>query len=185
MPSLSGQSTDANVPGVLGESTVGEGVRGASHSQHGGVVGVNDNGQGGAGVFGDSQNGEGVHGTSHSQHGGVVGVNDNGQGGAGVWGESQNGEGVFGISHSAAHVGVFGRNTAGGPAGFFEGSVMVTGDLKVKGVSFGPDQIHALNQQVAGLQQQVAELTSLINGARTQEIADVANINGRLAAHGI
>lgn len=43
---LSGQSTDSNVPGVLGENTADSGV--------------------GAGVFGKSQVGEGVHGETSS-----------------------------------------------------------------------------------------------------------------------
>ncbi len=68
-----GESTSSF--GVYGESQQSEGVRGVSHSQHGGVVGVNDNAQGGQGVWGECQNGEGVRGVSHSQHGGVVGVN--------------------------------------------------------------------------------------------------------------
>jgi hypothetical protein len=135
-----GQSTDPNVPGVLGESTAGEGVRGISHSQHGGVVGVNNNAQGGQGVYGESTAGEGVRGIGHSpDHGGVVGTNDGGgdgvfgqsnsngrgvagfsQGGQGVYGhsvtqagvvgESDQFDGVFGESHSNQHAGVTGRN---------------------------------------------------------------------------
>lgn len=93
----------------------------------------------GVGVFGESNANEGVRGVGHSRdHGAVVGTNDGG------------GPGVFG---------------KGNPAGFFDGDVTVTGDLKVRGASLGPEQIQALGQQVTGLQQQVTgfqqQVTSL------------------------
>jgi hypothetical protein len=106
-------------------------VRGIGHHKdHGAVVGTNDGG--GVGVFGESNANEGVRGVGHSRdHGAVVGTNDGG------------GPGVFG---------------KGNPAGFFDGDVTVTGDLKVRGASLGPEQIQALGQQVTGLQQQVTSL---------------------------
>jgi hypothetical protein len=134
--------------GVYGESNTGVGVRGVSNTSSGvsgqsnssyGVsaqsnsfVGVYGESTSSYGVYGESQQSEGVRGISHSQHGGVVGFNDNAQGGQGVWGECQNGEGVRGVSHSQ-HGGVVGVNTAGGPAGFFEGKVTVTGDIELTG----------------------------------------------------
>ena len=44
MSSVTGQATNPNEAGVLGESSQFEGVRGVSHAGgHGGVVGINDN----------------------------------------------------------------------------------------------------------------------------------------------
>jgi hypothetical protein len=111
--------------GVLGESQDFEGVRGISHNpNHGGVVGICDKANGigvygfcddgsknlpGTGVFGESSLGEGVHGQTNSPTmAGVAGIMLNPQGtGAGVYGESR------------------GR----GPAGYFKGDVLVTGDI--------------------------------------------------------
>jgi hypothetical protein len=134
--------------GLVSESVQGEGIRGVSHSDHGAVVGVNvkTDSRGDAGWF-ESTAGEGCHGVSHSQgHGGVVGINDypgTDGGASGVYGESTHGEGVRGISHSphGAVVGVndntgpgiYGENRAHGPAGFFQGNVIVTGDLQLSG----------------------------------------------------
>lgn len=97
---------------IVGESVNNEGVRGISHSAHGGVVGVNDwaaNGQplgtGGNGGWFESLQGEGVRGMSKNpHHGGVVGVNTSG--GVGVYGEGRIG-------------------------GFFKGDVEVTGDIRM------------------------------------------------------
>ena len=136
------------------ESTQGEGVRGwAKSAHHGGVVGVNTAGgfgvygtsDDGNGVVGESKNSEGVRGVSHSAHGAVVGVNDwapdtPGDGGAGGWFESTQGEGVRGTSNTPHHGGVVGINNAhgiavygksDGTAGFFEGDVEVTGDIRL------------------------------------------------------
>jgi hypothetical protein len=63
---------DAGI-GVLGISTLGEGVHGESSSAHGGVTGVNNSD--GYGVYGISATGEGVHGeTNGTEHAAVVGV---------------------------------------------------------------------------------------------------------------
>ncbi len=105
--------------GVLGESVTGEGVRGVSHSAHGGVVGINDSDypsdlrlapvsifddsraiRGGPGGWFESNQGEGVRGWSKNpHHGGVVGVNT--AGGIAVYGTSDNGVGVSGTSVNA------------------------------------------------------------------------------------
>jgi hypothetical protein len=135
--------------GVWGESDLWEGVHGVSHGNAAGVAGFNDAAPGspGQGVWGESQNGdgvngiahgqnahgvwgesdlwEGVHGVSHGNAAGVAGFND--ATGQGVWGESQNGDGVTGTAHGtgAGIHGVGGR----GPAGYFDGNVLVTGDV--------------------------------------------------------
>jgi hypothetical protein len=127
---------------VWGESTTWMGVFGYSHST-----------TGGAGVNGEAPTGAGVYGVSHGAHSaGVEAVNDNttaqaGPGvrgrsaGTGVWGESGTWVGVFGHSVSTTGgAGVFGENPNGTGvhgrginAGFFEGDVVVTGDLRLVG----------------------------------------------------
>jgi hypothetical protein len=73
-------------------------------------------GVGGDGVFGVSQRGTGVHGFSQAN-------------GMGVFGESNDSDGVFGWSHSTGSAGVHGRGDTG-PAGFFDGNVVCTGNLE-------------------------------------------------------
>ena len=103
--------------GVVGESTSNEGVRGVSHNPHGGVVGINDSPPpGGNGGWFESNHGEGVRGWSRNpDHGGVVGVN------------TAKGIAVYGTSDDG--VGIHGRG--GRLAGFFEGDVEVTGDIRL------------------------------------------------------
>jgi hypothetical protein len=101
--------TDA---GVTGESNTGPGVYGASISGAAARAGSSD------GVLGESRGGKGVHGADYA-------------GGVGVYGESAEGAGVSGMSHSGTQPGVSGHNDGGGPAGFFEGSVTITGNLNI------------------------------------------------------
>ena len=145
---------------VIGESDSKEGVRGVSHSAHGGVVGINDwsgdgsPGSGGNGGWFQSSQGEGVRGqTNNPNHGGVVGVNTGGgiavygtsENSVGVWGTSTNNEGVHAETNSkfssavtgiqlnpdSTGAGVYGEHRGNGPAGFFKGDVLVTGDIKL------------------------------------------------------
>jgi hypothetical protein len=51
---------------------------------------------------------------------------------AGVVGESENFDGVFGIAHQKDRAGVSGHNP-GGLAGYFDGNVVVTGNISVTG----------------------------------------------------
>jgi hypothetical protein len=91
---------------VWAESTVGPAVTATSKS--------------GIGVHGISTSGTGIYGSSSSQ--------------AGVVGESQSVNGVYGISHTAGAAAVAGRNlsTAQGKlAGYFDGDVEVTGDIRL------------------------------------------------------
>lgn len=128
--------------GVLGENTNGgTGVEGRSHGVNAGVFGTNVSGIGvhgectgsSPGVFGQSDTGIGVQGTSrtnHAVHGesvagrGVVGIS---QTFVGVTGTSTSADGVFG--NSATGIGVHG--TGGKLAGFFEGDVEITGDIRL------------------------------------------------------
>lgn len=99
--------------GVEGEAGgAGDGIRGTSKSGNG-VLGIGNTGRG---VAGFSNTLQGVFGHSVSQ--------------AGVMGESDQFDGVSGTSHSPQHAGVSGHNP-GGMAGFFDGDVIVTGDIKL------------------------------------------------------
>jgi hypothetical protein len=128
--------------GVFGESYASEGVYGASQNLHG-MHGLNGQMSGlspsvACGVWGDSTEGYGVyassksndavHGESQSnQHAGVYGTNNSG--GFGVSALSSGNDAVHGESQSNQHAGVYGTNTGGGPAGYFSGDVLVTGDV--------------------------------------------------------
>ena len=125
--------------GVVGESENFHAVFGISHSAHnGGVFGANDAGNGAGfgvigtcdshiGVAGDSKTGTGVRGQSDTWRG----VFGHSRANAGVVGESEEFDGVWGMSKKAEAAGVSGHNAAGGLAGFFEGDVEVTGDIRL------------------------------------------------------
>jgi hypothetical protein len=122
------KSTDVNVPAVQGENTAGgDGVFGTGRR---GVVGVSDDFQGvfgksrdNAGVVGESDKMHAVFGVTHSTFAGVFGASD--AGGAGVAGESNTGIGVHG--------------KGGRLAGFFEGDVEVTGDIRLANADYAED----------------------------------------------
>jgi hypothetical protein len=136
----------ANVIAVSGASATGYGVEGL-----GGTIGV-FGASTAIGVKGLSSNGNGVYGVSMSP-------ND-----SGVWGDNQSGGyGVSGSTTSDTASGVWGSNSGAGPgvrgtafgsglAGFFEGTVNITGDLTVSGgknavvetVSFGKRKLYAV-----------------------------------------
>jgi hypothetical protein len=171
---------DAEGQGIWGESTRGEGVRGMSHSTHSAVVGVNDGG--GQGVYGESTQSEGVRGISHSAHGGVVGVNDGG--GQGVWGSSNQNEGVHGESNSptAAAVagialnpngtgaGIHGESRGQGPAGFFKGNVVVTGDIFLQNADCAEDfDIAALDGVEPGSVMVIGQDGALLESAQAYD----------------
>ncbi|HVK05771.1 MAG TPA: hypothetical protein VM490_20035, partial [Armatimonadaceae bacterium] len=113
----------------------GEGVRGVGHKG----AGVSGTSEVWIGTYGESRDFEGVRGVSHAAewHGGVVGINDSttAKAGPGVYGKSQLGVGVFGESPTG--IGVFGKG--GRLAGFFEGDVEVTGDLRLTNADCAED----------------------------------------------
>ena len=119
-------------PGVRGHSVNGRGTEGFSDTLEG-VVGISKQS---TGVLGISEaDGDGVVGRGRR---GVVGESDTFQGvfghsraNAGVVGESEEFDGVFGTSKKATAAGVSGHNAAGGLAGFFDGDVEVTGDIRL------------------------------------------------------
>jgi hypothetical protein len=116
--------------GVVGESEKFDGVWGHSHAEgFSGVSGRNTHQKGGNGVWGSSDAGRGVAGFSKTWQG-VYGFSESN---AGVVGESKDLDGIWGVSHSQQHAGVSGHNDAKGWAGYFEGTVEVSGDLTVRG----------------------------------------------------
>lgn len=167
-----GHSTDN--AGVVGESDHLHGIFGVCHNPHGaGVYGTNDQ-QGGFGVQGFNPVGDGVIGTGIR---GVVGQSDTFQGvygssrdNAGVVGESAQFDGVFGVSHNPSAAGVSGHsvNPDGTPnqnglAGFFDGTVTVTGNHQCNG-----------NAQVNGNHTVLGDI--FVPGADCAEHFDIAGL---------
>ncbi len=153
-------------PGVYGESKTWNGVRGVSQaSHHAAVAGVNEvpaadpAGQPlfpGPGVLGVSE-GVGVWGSSKTWVG-VLGETEGTSGGAGVWGNNKNGVGVLGETQAQHGIGVMGKHNFGGTAiyaespsgvgihakggrlaGFFDGDVEVTGDIRLNNADCAED----------------------------------------------
>jgi hypothetical protein len=131
-----GVSASGGKVGVSGSSVSGVGVSGDNKSNTtpavmgvcrgtaAGGTGVLGEGDFGRGVAGFSQVGQGVYGHSHSQ--------------AGVVGESDLFDGVWGVSHKLDAAGVSGHNP-GGLAGYFDGNVVVTGDITLANADCAED----------------------------------------------
>ncbi len=117
----------ANV-GVVGESNTGRGVMGISN----GNLGVSGESQLFPGVRGHSVNGRGTEGFSDNLEG-VVGISKQSTGVLGI--SEANGDGVNG--QSALGIGVHGKG--GRLAGFFEGDVEVTGDIRLANADCAED----------------------------------------------
>ena len=107
-------------PGLLGESTNGRGVVARSETDYGLRAASTKS----AGIRGSSVEGRGVEGWATDAEG-VVGISTNG---SGVSGQSE-GEGVGVAGWSKGGIGVHGKG--GRLAGFFEGDVEVTGDIRL------------------------------------------------------
>ena len=118
-----------NGTGVFGISETGRGVEGQSTENHA-VVGTSKGT--GTGVFGVGTKGRGVEGQSTENHA-VVGTSKGK--GAGVFGITDDGIGIEG--RSTNHIGVFGKG--GKLAGFFEGDVEVTGDIRLANADCAED----------------------------------------------
>ena len=148
-----GKSANQNVPGLTGVNTAnGEGVHGESEGGTGvagksktwaGIYGESESSSGvygkskrWAGVLGESESGSGVYGKSESTSGGA-GVLGEGVG-PGVIGKSKTWFGVFGESEdTTTGVGVYGKG--GRVAGYFEGNVEVTGDIRLTNADCAED----------------------------------------------
>jgi hypothetical protein len=137
--------------GLRASSEFGRGAEGWSNGHEGVVgtskagIGVYGTGTGTAGVVGDTEtgHGRGVEGRS----GTATGVYGTSTSGSGVEGHGKTGgyfegsfEGVHAVSHDPraagiagyndnAGPGLFGKSTGGGPAGYFDGDVIVTGQI--------------------------------------------------------
>jgi hypothetical protein len=173
--------TSSSGYGVQGASNTGDGVYGTTNNQgRGGVHGYNGT-NGGPGVWGESPNGNGVFATSTSGYGvygysggqaAVIGNNNNGgngvrgissgvgvsgEGGIGVYGKG--GIGVSGTSTSSTSHGVYGTNTAGGWAGYFDGKVTATGNVCAANIPCASDA--RLKQNVNNLDYGLRHLLQL------------------------
>jgi hypothetical protein len=112
--------------GVVGESDQFDGGFFISHSNvFSGVSGHND---AGTAVWGGSKTGRGVAGFTESWQG----VYGHSISNAGVVGESDRFDGGFFVTHNPTAAGVSAHNP-GGLAGWFDGNVVVTGDVQLPG----------------------------------------------------
>lgn len=117
-----------NENAIEGSAINGRGVVGVSETAYG----VSGDSKKSAGIRGTSIDGRGTEGWSTNTEG-VVGISTNGNG---VWGQTEGaGVGVLGTSQSGT--GVYGKG--GRLAGFFEGDVEVTGDIRLKNADCAED----------------------------------------------
>jgi hypothetical protein len=110
--------SSVNYSGVLGESALSTGVTGVNNSQGYGMIAT------AAATAHDY--GVGLQAESFGQN-----VFPNGPGSDGVRGitHTTNGSGVAGINDAPGGIGVYGSSAGGGPAGYFNGNVTVTGKI--------------------------------------------------------
>jgi len=114
--------------GVLGESTSGRGVVAKSDTDYG----LRAASRTSAGIRGSSVEGRGIEGWATKAEG-VVGISTTGNG---VWGQTD-GQGVGVLGTSKGGIGVYGQG--GRLAGFFEGDVEVTGDIRLMNADCAED----------------------------------------------
>jgi hypothetical protein len=114
--------------GVLGESANGRGVAGSSQTNYG----VRGHSSKIAGIRGSSDESRGVEGWATNSEG-VVGISTNS---TGVWGQTE-GAGIGVLGTSTSGVGIYGKG--GRLAGFFEGDVEVTGDIRLANADCAED----------------------------------------------
>lgn len=155
---VAGLNTGEGGFGVYGSCDQGTGIVGLSKTWHG-VYGETNSTKGGVGVFGRSEVGEGVRGETNSTVvAAVVGYSQNPSRdpegvSCGVFGRSEAGEGVHGETNSSVFAamagiqlnvnstgaGIYGEHRGRGPAGFFKGDVLVTGDIQLLNADFAED----------------------------------------------
>lgn len=150
---------------VAGEAAKGAGVLGTSKT-HYGVHGVNGARSGvkipsAAGVAGESADGDGVFGSSAKR----MGVEGASTDGVGVWGWSEKGEGVhaetrsssvaalsaINANESSTSAAVYAKHKGKGPAGLFDGDVVVTGDVILQGADYAEALTVASPEVTAGM----------------------------------
>ena len=126
--------------GVLGEGETWHGTAGISRSTVGGA-GIYGAGDPGTGVVGTSTGWIGVYGETFGTENGPSGVMGDGKdGGVGVKGVASgvNQAGVAGYHLTGTGPGIYG-NGNGGTAGYFEGDVIVTGDIQLPNADCAED----------------------------------------------
>jgi hypothetical protein len=149
-------SNSSDAAAMQGENNAFEGVRGSTSSAHAGVTGINNGQNNGMGVWAASETGEGLHAVTSSDSFAAVTALNNGKGPGiradsknwiGVYGSSQSTTGGSGVVGDAVGTGVMGVSSSGigvhgkGPrlAGFFEGDVEVTGDIRLTNADCAED----------------------------------------------
>ncbi len=139
-----GESTSKGTPAVYGTNSAdGDAVFGQATAKGRGVVGVSDER---TAVEGSTASGIGIYGSARGARGrGVVG---RAQDATAIEGHSASGTGVYGLSDS--NVGVYGRG--GLLAAYFEGSVAITGDATIGGVS-----VQSLVRRLSALESALAD----------------------------
>jgi hypothetical protein len=118
-----------NGPGLFAHSDNGEGIRAENKSNLAAVAAFNLAPGQGQGVWAHSDQGEGIHGETKGNFAAVAAFNLAPGQGQGVWAHSDQGEGVHAENNSNLFAAVYGENKGPGPAGFFRGNVVVTGDI--------------------------------------------------------
>lgn len=153
------RAASRTMPGIRSSSELGNAIEGWAKGTQAGVIGLSDGpgvglagrSNAGTGTSGNSTDGVGVHGVNESGNSdGVVGEGRRGVAGfskdfqgvyghsdsnAGVVGESQRMDGVWGVTHNPQAAAVSGHNP-NGMAGYFDGNVVVTGDLMLSGADY-------------------------------------------------
>jgi hypothetical protein len=114
--------------GVLGESTSGRGVVASSDTNYG----LRASSRTLAGIRGSSADGNGVEGWATNSTG-IVGISTTGNGVAGT----TDGAGIGVLGTSKSGIGVYGKG--GRLAGFFEGDLEVTGDIRLTNADCAED----------------------------------------------
>jgi hypothetical protein len=156
--------------GVVGDSDKFDGVFGlakdparagvSGHNQAGGLAGFFE----GHVVAFSKNNNDALVGTADGTGRGVVGIAKGAQ--AGVVGDSAGFDGGFFVARKKDKAGVSGHNTVpGGLAGFFEGTVVATGDITGGGISLKQlrDAIQQHGAVINVLQGQIGELAARLS----------------------
>ena len=180
---LAGVSTIAATAGVTGTNSApapgGAGVSGSS-TQADGVNGVGLNGVHG---ISSAPAGSGMLGENSGGGNGVLGTS---VGGLGVSGTSLNSTAVQGVSQSKTNAGVSGTNTSGGvgvigyggpgPAGQFEGNVVVHGSLQASADGLGVSCTSINSTAVQGVSQ--SKVNAGVSGTNTSGGVGVIGYGG-------
>ncbi len=180
--------------GVTGSTAAGYGVLGRATGSGGyGVAGTATDSYG---VIGSSSTGTGVYGTTaanSSSVAGVQGVSGSGSNAIGVLGSTTSGNGVRGVATAPGGYGVYGLSTSAtgststgvygaaagaGSAGYFAGSVTVTGNLIKAAGSFKIDHpLDPANKYLSHSFVESPDMMNVYNGTVTTDAQGFATVS--------